>query len=71
MARGQESRSSPFRTRDSLSLTARTRELQELVRGGFIVVVADDPLADVRILQDKDKIAQLLTGGQTIVRRAT
>jgi imidazolonepropionase-like amidohydrolase len=31
-----------------------------------IVVVAGDPLLDVRILQDKDRIAQVLIGGQIV-----
>lgn len=35
-----------------------------------IVVVEGDPLGDVRILQDKEKIAQVLIGGQTVARRA-
>ncbi len=34
-----------------------------------LVVVSGDPLTDIRILQDKDRIARVLLGGQTVARR--
>ena len=49
-------------------------DVGELRSGAFadLVVVDGDPLADVRILQDLDRIAIVIKGGETVIdRRAT
>jgi imidazolonepropionase-like amidohydrolase len=59
-------------TRVAAECLGLERDIGTIEPGKFadVVVVAGDPLADVRILQDKEKIAQVLIGGQTVARRA-